>query len=75
MNDTDTWAMRIVNGGELYLRKHLRPKSRWEINFYDVTFARGEHLLSLRLKPHFFAGKTFKSPGHAAESVRRILAA
>jgi hypothetical protein len=53
----------------------LRPKSRWEINFYDVTFARGEHLLSLRLKPHFFAGKTFKSPGHAAESVRRILAA
>jgi hypothetical protein len=67
--------MRMVNGGELYLRKNPRSGSRWKINFYEVTLVSNGFLRSYRLRNHLFAGKTFNSPDAAAHAVRRFIAA
>ncbi len=79
MRDTETWAMRIVEGGELYLRR--RPGARWEVTFYERCriigdpFFGGVYLHSDRLAGHYFLGQTFGSPDEAAEIVRRLVAA
>jgi hypothetical protein len=76
MNDTESWAMREVDGGELYLRRP--PGGCWEVNYYErVLNARTAivegALRSERLNGHHFEGQTFASPEEAAETVRRRL--
>lgn len=79
MSDTETWAMRIVEGGELYLRRS--PDFRWEVNFYERSwisgnpFSDGLFLHSDRLADHYFRGQTFGSPDEAAEIIRRLVTA
>jgi hypothetical protein len=78
MNDTETWAMRLVEGGELYVRR--RPGSRWKINFYERSWFTGHpirggmRLQSGRLADHHILRQTFGSPDEAAEAVRRLVA-
>jgi hypothetical protein len=77
MNDTETWAMRMVEGGKLYLR--WRPGSRWEVNFYERSWFTGNPflgglVLQARLADHYFRDQTFASPDEAAEVVRGLLA-
>lgn len=77
MNDTETSAMREVEGGELYLRRC--PGARWEVNFYErivnasTTLTEGV-LRSARLADHYFRGQTFASPDDAAAAVKRLVA-
>ena len=35
MNSAENSAMRVVEGGELYVRR--RPGSRWEVNFFEIS--------------------------------------
>lgn len=79
MYDTETSAMRTVEGGELFVRRH--PGMRWEINFYERTWDSGDpfdcglFLHSARLADHYFRGVTFATPDDAAEAVRQLVAA
>ncbi len=75
MNDTETSAKRMVNGGELYLQRH--PGMRWEINFYELTSfsGNGMFLHSAQLADHVIHAQTFATPDDAAEAVRQIVAA
>jgi hypothetical protein len=73
MNDTETWAFRSVEGGELYLRR--QPGSRWEVNFYERSQVIGNpafverFLQAARLAGHYFAGRKFETPDEAAKAV------
>jgi hypothetical protein len=76
MADTDTWAMRKVKGGELYVRRV--PGGRWEVNFYEqvvnpTTALMEGFLFSKRLDGPYFKGCTFESPDEAARTMRRLL--
>ena len=77
MYDTETSAMRTVEGGELFVGRH--PGMRWEINFYERTwdtsdpFDRGFVRHSARLSGHFVRGQTFATPDDAAEFVRQLV--
>jgi hypothetical protein len=78
--DTDTWATRKVNGGDLYLRRP--PGGNWEVNYYErelnVQSALMDFtdsiLISERLDGHFLEGQLFESPDEAAKVFAGILA-
>jgi hypothetical protein len=75
MSDTETSAMRLVEGGELHLQRS--PGASWEVNFYDATMSaanlpgqsgrRSEGISKL------FAGETFSTPDDAAAACRRLV--
>jgi hypothetical protein len=79
MADTENWAMRIVEGGQLFVRR--QPGSRWYINFYERLWTTGNPLCGGallqcgRLADHYFRGRTFDSPDEAADAVRQLLCA
>ena len=77
MKDTNTWAMRMVAGGKLYVRR--AQGAGWEVNFYErvinaPTALIDGFLCSERLADHYFRGRTFESPDEAAEAVWRLVA-
>ena len=41
MQDTETRAKRVVEGGELYLRR--QPGARWEVNFWERNWLSATH--------------------------------
>lgn len=78
MSDTETTAMRLVEGGELHLRRS--PGAAWEVNFYDRLMnaatppglgerrsGRSERIEKL------FPGETFNTPEAAASACRRLV--
>jgi hypothetical protein len=79
MADTKTWAMRIVAGWELYLRR-APWQERWEISLCerclnpDTALTEGE-LRSARLSNHPILKRTFVTADEAAEEFLRLVAA
>jgi hypothetical protein len=79
MVDTKNWAMRIVGGWEVYLRR-APWEERWQISLCDrilnlPTALMDGELRTARLSGHHFEGQTFATPDEAAEAVRRLVAA
>ena len=75
MSDTETSAMRLVEGGELHLQRS--PGASWEVNFYDVTMnaanASGQTGRRSERINKLFAGETFSTPDDAAAACRRLV--
>ena len=74
MRKTETWAMRNVCGGELYLRR--APGAGWEVTVYERVLNAPNAIADgvLRSARLFFGEQTFASPGKAANAVRRVVA-
>jgi hypothetical protein len=76
MISSETTALRMVEGGELYLRR--AGDSRWRVEFYDRIATAAVHrridgfLRSKRIT-NPFPGATFKSPRDAAAAFRRLI--
>jgi hypothetical protein len=77
MADTDTSAMRIVNGWEVHVRK-APWETRWEISLCDrvlnlhTALMDGE-LRSQQMVTHPILRQTFASPDEAAQAFRQLL--
>ena len=75
MSDTETSAMRLVEGGELHLQRS--PGASWEVNFYDATMnganAAGQSGRRSERISKLFAGETFNTPDDAAAACRRLV--
>ena len=76
MVDTETTALRMVEGGALYLRRSTG--ANWEVDFFDqVTHFKVARTDESALRSHRvsnpFPGETFKTPQAAAAAFRRLI--
>jgi hypothetical protein len=73
MSDTESTAMRLVEGGELHLVRS--PGANWAVNFYNpsTTVALADGLQRGERGNKIFRGETFKTPDEAAAACRRLV--
>ena len=76
MINSETTALRMVEGGELYLRRSC--DAHWQVEFYDRIATAAVHrridgFLRSKRVPNPFPGTTFKSPQDAAAAFRRLI--
>ncbi|WP_428305580.1 hypothetical protein [Lacipirellula sp.] len=76
MINSETTALRMVEGGELYLRRESGVN--WQVEFYDridtaVVHRRIDGFLRSKRITNPFPGATFKSPQDAAAAFRRLI--
>jgi hypothetical protein len=78
MNDSETYAMRDVNGNELHLRRR-RKGDPWEVSLCDRimnahTAMIDRMLWTETISGQYFRGRTFPTPEAAVEFVRQLVA-
>ena len=76
MIKSETTALRMVEGGELCLRRD--SDAHWRVEFYDridtaAVHRRIDGFLRSKRVTDPFPGATFKSPQEAAAAFRRLI--